>query len=205
MKIMPPPKILIGTSNREKIHELRELFAALPVRLVGLDDVGGLDEVEETGATFVENASLKASIYARQSGLFTVADDSGIEVAALGNAPGVHSARYAGLGTPFSVKIQLLLRDLDTMPDASRSARFVCAMSLADPAGAIAFETEGVCDGKLVDSPRGTGGFGYDPIFVPDGFDKTFGELDSDIRQQISHRARAAAKIMRYLQGFFDI
>jgi XTP/dITP diphosphohydrolase len=205
MKTKPTAKILIGTTNQGKIRELNELLADLPAHLIDLDEVGQIGEIEETGATFAENASLKAIGYARQTGLMTIGDDSGLEVAALANAPGVFSARYGGNKTGFDEKIRLLLNELNTVPNANRSARFVCVMSLANAEGEVVFEAEGVCSGQLAESPRGTGGFGYDPIFIPSGFDMTFGELGSDIKQQISHRARAAVKIIRYLQGFFAV
>jgi XTP/dITP diphosphohydrolase len=200
-----PTKLLIGTTNPGKITELGELLGGLPLEILGLGDLGDFVEVEETGSTFTENASLKAAEYARRSGLFTLADDSGIEVEALDNGPGVLSARYGGESTGFDEKIRLLLDQLNAIPGADRSARFVCSMSIADPTGKTVFTAEGFCEGILAPEPRGTGGFGYDPIFIPDGHDLTFGELDRVTKQQISHRARAAAKIIRYLHAFFGI
>ncbi|MEP7077103.1 MAG: RdgB/HAM1 family non-canonical purine NTP pyrophosphatase [Acidobacteriota bacterium] len=203
---MTAKKLLIGTTNAGKIKELRELFANLPFEILGLLDLDrNLGDVEETGSTFIENAGLKASAYAVRSGLLTLADDSGIEVAALGNAPGVLSARYGGEQTGFDEKIRMLLGDVAAIPAASRAARFVCAMSIAESTGKIVFNAEGVCDGKLAIGPLGGGGFGYDPIFIPNGHDLTFGELDQATKQQISHRARASAKIIRYLQGFYAL
>jgi XTP/dITP diphosphohydrolase len=198
-------KLLLATTNRGKIRELSELLSELPVELLGLEDMGALEGVEESGSTFSENASLKASAYALQTGFYTLADDSGLEVIALGNAPGVLSARYAGENTPFDEKIKRLLAELAIVPEASREARFVCAMSLANPTGEIIFTAEGDCIGALASKPRGTSGFGYDPIFIPIGYDRTFGELENSIKKQISHRARAAAKIIRYLHGFFAV
>jgi len=200
-----PEKILIGTTNKGKIRELAELLGGLPISTVGLDEIGETFDIEETGSTFAENASLKAAGYARRSGLFTLGDDSGLEVRALGNAPGILSARYGGLQTGFNEKIKMLLGELDSIPNADRAARFVCVMSLANPTGDIIFEAEGICDGALAYLPVGAGGFGYDPIFIPNGYDRTFGELDTKIKQQISHRARGAAKIIRYLQRFFAV
>ncbi|MEP6848999.1 MAG: RdgB/HAM1 family non-canonical purine NTP pyrophosphatase [Acidobacteriota bacterium] len=203
---MTTEKLLIGTTNAGKIEELRELFMDLPLEILGLLDLGrSLGDVEETGSTFTENAGSKASAYAVRSGLSTLADDSGIEVAALGNAPGVLSARYGGEQTGFDEKIRMLLGDVAAIPAAGRAARFVCVMSIAESTGKIVFTAEGVCDGKLAMEPRGGGGFGYDPIFVPNGHDLTFGELDRATKQQISHRARASAKIIRYLQGFYAL
>lgn len=202
---MRPTELLIGTTNAAKIAELVELFNDLPIKVRGLADLNHFVDVEETGSTFHENASIKAAEYAQQHGFYTLADDSGIEVEALGNAPGVLSARYGGEKIGFDEKIRLLLHELDAIPDAGRRARFVCAMSIANPTGQVAFSAEGICEGKLAYEPRGTNGFGYDPIFIPNGYDLTFGELDGVTKQQISHRARAAAKIIRYLQGFFAV
>ena len=185
-------KILIGTTNQGKIRELKELLASVPVELIGLNDISA-------------NAALKARAYARISGLYALADDSGLEVRALDDRPGVMSARYGGEETSYPEKIRLLLEELAACQDIDRSAQFVCVMSLAAPSGEILFEAEGICKGTLAKEPRGTGGFGYDPIFIPDGYRLTFGELDSNIKQQISHRARAAQKIIRYLQGFFAV
>jgi len=205
MSLRKPKKLLIGTTNPGKIAELAELLADLPLEFLGLDDIGEFADVKETGSTFTENASLKAVAYAQGSGLFTLGDDSGLEVEALGNAPGILSARYGGENTGFNEKIRLLLSELNRIPNAGRQARFVCAMSIANPSGKIDFTAEGVCQGFVASAPRGTAGFGYDPIFIPDGYDLTFGELDRRTKQQISHRARAAAKIIRYLHGFFTV
>jgi XTP/dITP diphosphohydrolase len=205
MATSTPSKILIGTTNQGKISELRELFGSLPIKLVGLDEVAVNIDVEETGTTFAENAELKARTYANITGLFALGDDSGLEVSALDNRPGIHSARYGGQDLAFADKIRMLLGELAEVPNADRSARFVCVMSLADPSGKIIFEGEGVCSGTLAAEPRGDEGFGYDPLFLPEGYDQTFGEMDSSIKQQISHRARAAQKIIRYLRGFFIV
>lgn len=199
------PSLLVGTGNRGKIRELEELLAGVPLEICGLGDFPGLIEVEETGATFRENADLKAAGYARQSGQLSLADDSGLEVFALGGAPGVLSARFAGVENGYDVKITELLRQLDAAGTSDRRARFACAMSLASADGRIIFRTEGVCGGTIAEAPRGSGGFGYDPIFVPDGFDRTFGELDGEIKQQISHRARASREIVRYLLDFIVV
>ncbi|HEV8591465.1 MAG TPA: RdgB/HAM1 family non-canonical purine NTP pyrophosphatase [Pyrinomonadaceae bacterium] len=200
-----PSKLLVATGNAGKVRELAKLLPTSPVELFGFRDALLMNEVAETGSTFRENAILKATGYAQQSGLWSLADDSGLEVDALGGRPGVLSARYAGAETPYDRKIRSLLDELSEAGDTDRSARFVCSMAISDPHGSITFETTGVCQGKLANTPRGTNGFGYDPIFVPDGFEQTFGELDDEIKQQISHRARAAREIVRYLLGFFDV
>lgn len=195
-------KILIATGNWGKVRELAELFQSLPVELKSLKDFPRVNEVEETGNTFEENARLKAEGYARQTGLLTLADDSGLEVAALGGAPGVFSARYAGKGASDESNIEKLLSELEKSGDFDRKARFVCEIALADSNGVVFHVENGICDGRISIKPCGDNGFGYDPIFIPDGFERTFGELNNDIKQQISHRGRAARKILQYLCGF---
>jgi len=195
-------KLVVGTNNAGKIKELNELLADLPVELCGLNNFEKVSDVEETGATFADNASLKASAYARQTGFWSLSDDSGLEVEALNGAPGVFSARYAGEQAGDRERNAKLLNELAGTRDEARRARFVCAMAIADEKGEIRFLAEGVCEGKISRSPRGANGFGYDPIFVPDGFKQTFGELSSTVKGEISHRARAIKKIMRFLRDF---
>ncbi len=197
------PELLVATKNVGKIKELKKLLADSPVQLRSLNDFPDVIEPEETGATFSENAVLKARSYARQTGLPALADDSGLEVEALGGAPGVFSARYAGAGATEAQRIEKLLREMNETNDANRRARFVCAMAISDAAGETQFVAEGVCDGEIALMSSGAGGFGYDPVFIPDGFSETFGELSGDIKQQISHRARAGAKIIEYLRRFY--
>ena len=198
-------ELLLATVNTGKIIELKKLFAGLPVELRSLRDFDGITDVEETGATFEENAILKAGSYARQTGMFALADDSGLEIAALDNRPGVMSARYAGDDTGFEEKMAKLLWELDRTGDDDRSARFVCVMALANERGKIQFTSKGICEGMIDVKPRGSNGFGYDPIFVPTGFDRTFGELSSDIKQEIGHRGRASAIIIQYLLDFIAV
>jgi|CXWL01.1.fsa_nt_gi XTP/dITP diphosphohydrolase len=198
-------KILIATNNPGKITELRELLAGLKIDLHSLSDFPGIIEVEETGATFAENARLKAVGYARQCGVISLADDSGLEVAALDGRPGVLSARYGGDGTTFAKKMEMLLYELKNTDSRDRSARFVCAMSIADPNGRVLFESEGVCNGRIALSPTGTSGFGYDPLFIPDGYTFSFGELADNIKQNISHRAHAFSQIIPFLRDFIEI
>ena len=168
-------RLLIGTYNNGKIAELRELLDGLPVTLFGLGDFDAIPDVDETGTTFIENAALKASAYAKQTGLWALSDDSGLEVDALEGLPGVLSARYAGEGASDSDRIEKLLSEMGSAAAGDRTARFVCAMAVADPDGRITFVTEGVCEGAIAEHPRGSGGFGYDPIFIPVGFDRTRG------------------------------
>jgi len=195
-------KILIATGNKGKANEFRSLLADDRFELMDLGHFPPGAEIAETGSTFAENSVLKAAGYARRFGLHTLADDSGLEVAALGGRPGVYSARYAGGNTDYDTKIQTLLAEMENSGSISREARFVSHIAFASPDGEALFEAEGVCSGAIARRPRGTNGFGYDPIFVPDGFEKTFGELEDDLKNEISHRARAAAKIIRYLLDF---
>ena len=195
-------KLVVGTYNAGKIKELNELLAGLPVELFGLERFGNVRDVEETGATFTENAILKAKDYARQTGFWALSDDSGLEVDALGGAPGVYSARYAGENANDAERIEKLLEELAETGDKARRACFVCVMALADETGEICFLAEGVCEGKIAEKMRGANGFGYDPVFVPQGFKQTFGELSSTVKGEISHRARAIKKIIRFLRDF---
>jgi XTP/dITP diphosphohydrolase len=195
-------KLLVATNNTGKIKELNELLADLPVQLFGLNNFENIFEPAETGQTFAENAGLKANSYALQTGFWALSDDSGLEVAALGGAPGVFSARYGGENATDAERISKLLDEMSAAKDESRRARFVCAIAISDKKGDIKFLSEGICEGKIAFKPSGTNGFGYDPIFIPDGFEQTFGELSSTIKHQISHRARANQKIMRFLHDF---
>lgn len=197
--------IVVATKNAGKVREIKELFADLPVQLKNLNDFPNIVEPEETGATFAENAVIKAQSYALQTGFWSLADDSGLEVEALGGAPGVFSARYAGENATDQERTDKLLRELNEAKNRNRSARFVCAMTIADENGAIKYLSEGICKGKIALSPSGGNGFGYDPIFMPEGFQQTFGELSDEIKQRLSHRARAAQNIIAFLCRFCAI
>ncbi|MEQ1604946.1 MAG: RdgB/HAM1 family non-canonical purine NTP pyrophosphatase [Pyrinomonadaceae bacterium] len=196
------PKLLIATNNNGKITELRDLIADFPIELLSLADFPAAVEVDETGSTFAENARLKAAGYALQTSSFALADDSGLEVDALGGRPGVLSARYGGEGTSFAAKMSLLLAEMRSADTPDRRARFVCSIAIADAMGRILFAADGVCEGRIAQSPSGSGGFGYDPLFIPDGFDQTFGELDISTKQTISHRSRAFQQIIPFLRHF---
>lgn len=200
---MTNQQLLVATNNSGKIGELKELLSDAPFSLRSLNEFSEISEVQETGATFTENAVLKARGYALQTKLLSLADDSGLEVEALGNAPGVFSARYAGETAGDAEKIEKLLLELNNTRDRKRRARFVCVMAIADKTGEIKFVTEGVCDGQIAVTASGNNGFGYDPIFIPDGFTQTLGELPSETKQKISHRARAAKKIIQYLRDIY--
>ena len=192
--------IVIATGNAGKARELAELFGTLGVVLQTLAEFTGLTEVAETGSTFAENARLKAVGYAEQTGSYCLADDSGLEVTALGGRPGVLSARYGGEDINYAGRMRLLLGEVAATGDHDRSARFVCSMALARPDGSILATTDGVCEGTLAEAPAGTGGFGYDPIFIPDGFARTFAELPPEAKSRLSHRGIAAAGMLRFLQ-----
>ena len=196
---MNEQRLLIATSNSGKLRELRALLAAQPFDLLSLADIPEIETVEETGSTLIENASLKAAGYARQARVLTLADDSGLVVDALGGAPGVRSARYLSADASYPDRIRSLLTELDDIGDQDRTARFVCAMAVASEAGEILFFTENACEGRLAVSPRGVGGFGYDPIFVPNGHDRTFAELSAETKNQISHRAKALFATREFL------
>ena len=195
-------KLVVGKNNAGKVRELNELLADLPVEIFGLSGFENVRDVDETGATFTENAVLKATDYARQTGFWALSDDSGLEVEALNGAPGVFSARYAGENAGDRERIEKLLGELAATGHETRRARFVCVMAVADENGEIRFLAEGICEGKIAAAPRGANGFGYYPIFVPDGYTETFGELSSTIKQEISHRARAISKIIRFFRDF---
>ena len=198
-------KIVIATRNLGKVNEILDLFQSIKVPFGTLADHPETTDIEETGTTFAENAELKAAAYAGQTGHWCLADDSGLEVTALGGRPGVLSARYGGADLSSPEKMNLLLNELAGLGDSARDARFVCVMALADRPGRIRYSAEGECRGRIALAPRGNGGFGYDPIFIPEGFKQTFGELSPLAKNKISHRTAAAKKILRYLLGFTDV
>jgi XTP/dITP diphosphohydrolase len=186
------PRLLLASANRGKLRELRTILDGLPVELVGLAEagLGEPPEVAETGATFLENALLKGRAYAAWSGLAAVADDSGLEVDALGGAPGVRSARYAGPGADDQANLDKLLAELAGVPPERRTARFRCAAVLVDLA-AGEWHAEASWEGRVLEAPRGSGGFGYDPVFLPDGWDRTSAEVDQATKDAASHRGQA--------------
>ncbi len=191
-------RLLIATTNAGKKREFAALLAGLPVRLAWPDDLGLTVQVEEIGETYAENARLKARAYAQASGLWSLADDSGLEVDALDGAPGVRSARYAGPGAGDIDRYELLLQRLGGVEPGRRTARFRCAVTLAAPDGRV-WTTEGACEGIIAESPSGSGGFGYDPVFYLPEFNCTMAELPAEVKNRISHRARAALAMKRLL------
>ncbi len=186
-------EVLIASGNRHKFEEFQGLLSPLGVTLLFGKDVASVD-VEETGSTFLENASLKAHAWAQKTGLACLADDSGIEVTALDGRPGVRSAR---VGIDSAACRRWLLDALDGVED--RSARYTVALVLALPGGTTAWSVEEYCCGVVAKEPRGGHGFGYDPVFIPQGYEATFGELAPEVKAAISHRARAARCFVSWL------
>ncbi len=195
-----PQRLLLATQNQGKLRELRQLLGDLPLKLYDLKDFPDVEGVPETGQSFIENASLKAVGYATQTGLLTLADDSGLAVDALGGAPGILSARYAGEGASDTERIHKLLAELSSYEASRRSARFVAAVAISSGKGRIHNVSVGECKGHIDFRARGSGGFGYDPIFIPSGYDKTFAELKTEIKNKISHRARALFGAREFLR-----
>lgn len=199
-------RILLASGNPKKLKELAVLLTPLGVELAKPADFGGLPEVEETEPDFAGNAALKAVSGACATGQWTLADDSGLEVEYLGGAPGVLSARYAGSHGDDAANNAKLLRELDGVPREQRGARFVCALALARPDGTIMAQITGSCPGTILEAPRGTTDFGYDPLFefeeeghAANG--KSFAELDAATKSQVSHRGRALRRLASQLQG----
>lgn len=181
--------LLIATRNAHKLAEIRAMLPG--VDLIGTEHWPNVPDPEETGATFEANARIKAEAWCAATGLPALADDSGLEVPALGGAPGIRSARYAGAHGDTVANNAKLLREL--AGHADRSARFVCALALALP-GRPTRTLRGVCGGHIAQSPSGAGGFGYDPLFIPEGHDRSFADLPADVKAGISHRAQAFAQ-----------
>jgi XTP/dITP diphosphohydrolase len=195
-------KLLVGTNNQGKVQEYEELLTDLPDTLeVTFPAREGLTlEVEESGKTFEENARIKALAYAQASGLLSLADDSGLEVDALGGAPGIHSARYSGPAATDIDRYRKLLDALANVPAGQRSARFRCEVAIALPDGTV-HTADGFCEGEIGFAPRGEHGFGYDPVFVVMGHGgRTMAELPPDVKNEISHRARALMAIQPVLR-----
>jgi XTP/dITP diphosphohydrolase len=195
--IAPRRRLLVATGSAHKLIELQRLFGDLPIDLVTLRDLGITDEAPEDGATFEANALQKARWYAQASGEWTLADDSGLEVAALNGAPGVYTRRYAGPDATDQQNYEKLLTE--TAGAADRSARFVCTMALIDPVNGSARTFRGECPGTLTTAPRGEFGFGYDPIFEVDG--RTMAERAPAEKDALSHRGRAAALVAAALRS----
>jgi len=206
---MPKPRLIIATNNAGKLREFASLFEEAGFELKTPSDLGFAFDVEETGATFAENAALKALAAARLTGELSLADDSGLEVDALGGRPGIFSARYAGVapagsrtadGMDEAEQCRIVLSELAGVPDAERTARFRCVIAIATPAGEVEY-AEGVFEGRIGYELRGDNGFGYDPIFVVAGREVTSAELPPDEKNAMSHRGQAAKKALQMLKA----
>ena len=193
-------KLILATRNKGKLKEISALLSDLPIEVVSVLDFPDIPEVVEDSATLEENALKKARAVFNVTHLPSLADDSGLEVFALDMKPGVHSARYAGERVTYEDNNRKLLEELKNVPQEQRQARFRCVAAFV--ADGIEKTTKGICNGRIIDVPRGTGGFGYDPLFVPDGYDKNFAELSLEVKNRISHRAKAFEEMKRFLKEF---
>ncbi len=193
-------ELVIATRNRKKVEEIRRILGGLDVELRSLDDFPGCPDVEETGETFAENAALKARAVAAYTGKAALADDSGLVVDALGGEPGVRSARYAGQGATDGQNLRKLLYELRGTPEEARTARFVCVVALAGPDGTVR-SFEGTVEGRVGREPLGVSGFGYDPVFYPEGHGRTFAQMSPAEKDGMSHRGRALRKLKEHLSG----
>jgi XTP/dITP diphosphohydrolase len=197
-------KLLIATNNQGKVNEFKELLRGLPYELVTPKELGIKLDVEESGRTYEENARFKAAAFAKTSGMLTLADDSGLEVDALNGEPGLKSSRYAGENASEKQRVEFLLNKLKNVSETQRSARFRCVIALAFPDGRIEY-CEGTCEGMITFTPRGSEGFGYDPIFYFPELKQTMAELSAATKNQVSHRAHAAAKARLVLQEWAKV
>ncbi len=197
-------RLLVATRNKDKLKELRALLADLDFEVISSADVPGLQEIEEDQPTVRDNAIKKAIATAKFAKMLTLADDTGLEVDALNGEPGVRSARYAGDDVTYHENNKKLLANLAGVPADKRAARFRCVVAIADENGLVD-TVEGICNGAILPDERGGNGFGYDPLFVPDGQVKTFAELSSEVKNRVSHRAKALQKawavLVRYKRG----
>lgn len=198
-------RLLVATHNQGKVAEYADILGDSRIGWLTLDEAGVKDDVPETGETFLDNAILKATEYARQTGMLTLADDSGLEVDALDGKPGVLTARYGGPGLSAADRYRLLLDNMAHVPSGRRSARFRCAVAVAHPDGRVLGTAEGVCEGVIAPEPAGDGGFGYDPVFYMPELGMTMARLPAAVKHQISHRGRAAFAISPLLRQILAI
>jgi XTP/dITP diphosphohydrolase len=194
-------RLLVGTTNQSKLREIRRLLHEVPCELTGLDTFPSVRDPEETGDSFEANARIKALAYAGSSGLMTVAEDSGLVVDALGGAPGIHSARYLGTTASYSNRFDAILSALRARPEQPRSARFVCALAVAN-GEQLLFEARGTLEGEIAQAPAGTNGFGYDPIFLVPEMGCTTAELDEAEKLTIAHRGKAFRIFSHWLTAY---
>ncbi len=192
--------VVLATRNRGKVHELQALLVGLPVQVRTLEEFPDVPILPETGEAFEENAKEKADLVARLTGRITVADDSGLEIDALGGAPGVRSATFLGPTATDEDRNLWVLGKLRGMPEGLRTARYRAVIAVAAPDGSIR-TFDGTCEGRIIDAPRGDNGFGYDPIFLVPAYGRTMAELPSEIKNRISHRAKAIEAARAYLEA----
>jgi XTP/dITP diphosphohydrolase len=194
--------LVLATTNAGKLREIQRILAGLPIAIHALGDFAAIDEPEETGRSFAENARLKAKYYAAATGTMVVAEDSGLEIDALDRAPGIYSARF---GMPdaktYPEKFAMIYRRLAERGAPESTARFVCELALADAHGEILFEARGTVEGHITSPPRGANGFGYDPVFFYPPFGCTLAELDAERKASVSHRGEAFRQLRAFLEG----
>jgi XTP/dITP diphosphohydrolase len=196
-------EIIVATKNQEKLREIRSILKDLSIQLHGLNDFENVPDVEEDGKSFAENGLKKARFYSKLFGKMAIADDSGLEVDALGGRPGVYSARYAGIGASDQENRKKLLKELQGVPISRRGAGFKCVMAMVSPDGREAV-TEGSCRGRIGFKEVGKNGFGYDPIFILPQYGKTMAQLSLEEKNRVSHRGKALRKLKRLLKRFVD-
>jgi XTP/dITP diphosphohydrolase len=194
-------EVVIATRNSGKFREIRQILAPLGLRILSLRDFPEIPEILEDGQTFAENAVKKATAVARRTGRMAIADDSGLAVDALDGRPGVFSSRYAGENATDADRCRRLLEEMARVPKGRRGAAFICALAVASPEGKVEI-VEGECRGEIASAPRGAQGFGYDPVFFLPELGKTMAELESEVKNRISHRARALERLMQVLPNF---
>lgn len=199
-------EIVVATKNKGKIKEIREVLKGIDAEILSLDEIGLEIEIEEDGRTYSENAVKKAAEVAKRSGRISLADDSGLEIDALNGKPGINSSRFAGINADDRERNLKVLEMMKDVPNGKRGARFRCVIAVAEPNGKL-YTCEGVCEGEIAESIRGDKGFGYDPIFIVPEYGKTFGELGPEVKDKISHRAKAlkkAKELIKRIQGVRD-
>jgi XTP/dITP diphosphohydrolase len=195
--------LVLATRNKDKIAELAHALLGLPVRVVSVGDLGDWPEVEETGETLEANALLKVRAAVERTGHPAIADDTGLEVDALGGAPGVRSSRFAGEGVSYAQNVARLLREMQGVHADARTARFRCVIALVDPARAEERLVQGVAEGRILTAPQGASGFGYDPVFYVPEAGKTFAEMDLAEKESMSHRGRAMRAARQVIEEWF--
>ncbi len=197
-------RFVLASRNQHKCRELSELIQPLGIQLLAISSFPEIAETEETGTTFAENAAIKAEAASQQTGLHAIADDSGLEVDALNNEPGIYSARFAGPGADDIDNNRLLLERMANVPEEKRQARFVCVIAYKCP-GRPTITFRGEAKGKILTNPVGTGGFGYDPLFLSDDLGITFAQAAAEQKNRVSHRAKALQKLVSYLKDRADL